>query len=66
MEERTYELRCGVCGWSTNTDSTVAEGSYNALEHYIQTGHSPIDRVEHSERRPQSSHITSKDQFPIL
>lgn len=46
MGADTYGFECAVCGWSISTDTAVTEASDWAIEHHLQTGHVPIERIE--------------------
>ena len=47
-ERRFY---CDVCGWNVGIDDTTdsATGSHQAIDHFLTTDHSPIERREITE-----------------
>ncbi|AGB38622.1 HalOD1 output domain-containing protein [Natronococcus occultus] len=44
--ESGFRLRCAVCGWNaTADDSGPEDASRRAIEHFVETEHSPIRRI---------------------
>lgn len=47
MEENVFGIRCDVCGWKAVADGESVNGvSRRAIDHYMETGHLPLERFE--------------------
>ena len=58
MGADTDGFQCAVCDWSISTDTSVAEASDQAIEHHLQTGHLPIERIESAEENDHAVAIS--------
>ncbi|WP_209438485.1 HalOD1 output domain-containing protein [Natronococcus sp. JC468] len=46
LSDSGFRLHCGACGWNAAADDSEPEdASRRAIEHFVETDHSPIRRI---------------------